>query len=283
MGGGGNDATLLQLCVRALGAELCYGSTHVAAARLGDIPEAELALQVFVAWQEQLAAAGSGGIGRQMPPPLLARQLEVLRGFAAAFWRPVLLRLAYDAAPTPLPPGLAHLPLVGRSLLHLELCAPGLQRLHEVASACPNLLCLSLRGCTRLGDAALVAALGALPSLRALDCGGLPGVGDTTCWAAAHCLPQLQALNLGGCPGVGDASLDLLTYGHRVRGWWRAAQQQQQQQAIDPGDGGASVAPLPLPSVAADWPAAPLAHLQLAGTRVGAAGVAQLLHLDHLR
>ena len=185
----------------------------------------------------------------------------MLAAFGAAFWRPQLLRLVY-ACGSPTPTGLASLPLVARRLLHLELSAPALHHLEGIAAACPQLCCLSLCGCCQLGDAGL-AGLASATSLRALDLGGLAALTDAAVFQIAK-LPQLAALNLSGT-GIGDASLELLTYGHKVRGWQAAAGAAQ------------------LPPEAAAWPPLPLEHLQLAGTRAGAEGAAELAHLPQLR
>ena len=279
--------TLLQLAIHQLGQLLCWGSAPI---DVEAIPEPELALEVWRAWQGSLAAANAGaGRGRPLPslphqqqvwvspvsrlmsmshpdsplshPECVARSpSQVLAAFAAAYWRPQVLRVAFPAA---IPPGLASLSLVAQQLLHLELAAPALRQLDTVAAACPRLRCLSLRGCTGLGDASM-ATLGLhLTALRALDLGGLPALTDAACFHIAK-LPSLAALNLSGT-AVGDSGLQLLTYGHRVRAWQRA-------------EGVAS-----LPPEAAAWPALPLEHLQLAGTRAGAAGAAELAHLPQLR
>ena len=185
---------------------------------------------------------------------------QVLAAFGAAAWRPLLLRLVYAGGS--IPTGLASLPLVAGRLLHLELSAPALQHLEGIAAACPQLRCLSLRGCCQLGDASL-AGLAGCTSLRALDLGGLAVLTDAAVFHIAK-LPQLAALNLSGT-GVGDATLQLLIFGHKVRGWQAAAGAAQ------------------LPPEAAAWPPLPLEHLQLAGTRAGAEGAAELAHLPQLR
>jgi len=139
----------------------------------------------------------------------------VLCSFAAAFLRPQLLRLAYQPsliASHP-PPGLPSLRLVGSRLLHLELSAPSLLApLDALVGACPQLRCLSLRGCTALNDASM-APITQLTSLQALDLAGLPALTDATIFHVAK-LPLLTALNLTGT-GVTGRCLDMLTYGHR--------------------------------------------------------------------
>ena len=197
--------------------------------------------ELWRAWQDllQAAVAPPGATARPLPPPL-ARQHAVLEAFAAACWRPQLLQLAYR--PSPLPAGLASLPLVGQRLLHLELSAPGLWQLDALVAGCPHLSCLSLRGCTQLGDASL-APLTRCTTLRALDLSSLGALTDGAAFHVAH-LPQLSALSLAGT-GISDRALELLTYGHKVRAWARAA-------------GGAE-----LPPEAAAWPAPPLEHLQV--------------------
>lgn len=184
----------------------------------------------------------------------------MIQAFAAAFWRPQLLRLAYPTLS--IPRGLASLQLVAERLLHLELCAPGLWHLDSVTAACPQLRCLSLRGCTRLHDSAL-EALVRCSSLQGLDLGGLSSLSDGTVYHIAK-LPHLAACNLSGT-AITDRALELLTYGHKVRAWQSAA--------------GA----VGLPAEAACWPPLPLEHLQLEGTHVGPAGVAELVRLPALR
>lgn len=138
--------------------------------------------------------------------------MQVLLKFAAAFFRPLLLRVAYPpAAPSP-PPGLASLPLVAARLQHLELCAPSLLSLEPLAAGAPQLRCLSLRGCVLLRDASLGALL-RLATLRAVDLGGLAALSDAAVFHIAK-LPKLAALNLSGT-AVGDRSLEFLLYGHR--------------------------------------------------------------------
>jgi hypothetical protein len=255
--------TLLQLSTRALGHALCWGAEPI---EVEAIPEQELVLAVFAAWQETLAAICRaanaarllGHVPSRLPP--VPRQQQVLVAFAAAFWRPQLLQLAY---PGPIPAGLLHLPLLSQRLQHLELSAPALLHLGGVAAACPHLRCLSLRGCTGLSDASLEALPLHLTRLQALDLGGLAALSDGACFHIAR-LPSLVALSLSGT-GASDAGLSFLTYGHRVRAWQRA-------------EGVAQ-----LPPDAAAWPALPLEHLQLAGTRVGAAGVEELALLPRLR
>lgn len=136
----------------------------------------------------------------------------MLLRFAAAFFRPLVLRLAYSqAAPSP-PPGLASLHMIAARLQHLELCAPSLLTLEPLAAGAPQLRCLSLRGCSLLRDAAFSALL-RLTSLRAVDLGGLAALADAAVFHVAK-LPCLAALNLSGT-AVGDRSLDFLTYGHK--------------------------------------------------------------------
>jgi hypothetical protein len=185
--------------------------------------------------------------------------MQVLADFAAAFWRPRLLRLALPGCS---PPGLASLPLVAANLLHLELAAPQLLGLEAVAQACPHLRCLSLRGCAGLADVSF-ADLTCLAELASLDLGGLAALSDGACYHISR-LPSLAALNLSGT-AMTDAGLQLLCYGHKVRAWQRA------QRIAE------------LPPEAAAWPAPPLEHLQLTGTRVTAEGAAELRHLPQLR
>lgn len=262
-------ASLLQLSSQALGEALGLGPGQVP--DLAALPDAELAMDVWRHWRQVVMAsaaarpydAGSvADAAAARRPPSLQRAVEVLRAFAAAFWRPQLLRLAYSATAA-VPPGLASLPLVSQQLLHLELAAPSLWSLDALQTACPQLRCLSLRGCARLGDAALAALPQCCPALRALDLGGLAQLSDGTAYHVAR-LPQLAALNLSGT-AVTDQALELLTYGHAARAWQQAAGAAQ------------------LPPEAACWPAPPLEHLQLEGTRVGAPGLALLERLPQLR
>lgn len=237
--------SLLDCSLRALARYLaCSAPESDLREALAIVQRLELVQQLWATWQDLLQAAiaypGATATIARPPPPPLAQQRAVLEAFAAACWRPQLLRLAYS--PGPLPQGLASLPLVGQRLLHLELSAPSLWQLDAVVSACPQLCCLSLRGCTHLGDASL-AALARCTSLRALDLSGLVALTDGAAFHVAH-LPQLSALSLAGT-AITDRALQLLTYGHKVRAWARAA----------------GSAELP-PEVAA-WPAAPLEHLQV--------------------
>jgi hypothetical protein len=257
-------SSLLQLAVQAMGCALFWNSAETA--QLQRIPDAGLVLGVWDAWQACLKAAASssrplgGGSATTTPQNMLAQQHHVLAAFAVAFWQPQLLRLAYPAA---IPAGLSSLELVSRRLQHLEIAAPVVQGLDMVAAACPQLLCLSLRGCSSLGDASL-AVLSRLAHLRALDLDGLVSLSDGACYHIAK-VPSLAALNLSRT-SVTDKGIELLTYGHKVRAWQRAA-------------GGASLPP----EVAVGWPPLPLEHLQLAGTKLGVEGVAELAHLPHIR
>ncbi|KAL4855581.1 hypothetical protein ACK3TF_003911 [Chlorella vulgaris] len=271
-------SSLLQLAVQAMGCALFWNSAETA--QLQRIPDAGLVLGVWDAWQDCLKAAarsrrplgggsalepcrevaGSEEVRLATPPEMLAQQHHVLAAFAVAFWQPQLLRLAYPAA---IPAGFSSLELVSRRLQHLEITAPVVQRLDMVAAACPQLLCLGLRGCSSLGDASL-AALSRLAHLRALDLDGLVSLSDGACYHIAK-VPSLAALNLSHT-SVTDKGIELLTYGHKVRAWQRAA-------------GGASLPP----EVAVGWPPLPLEHLQLAGTKVGVEGVAELARLPHIR
>ena len=241
--------SLLSIALRALARYLAYAPSELLPSLLAAVHRLEQAPALWAAWQDVLARAISpppglapDGARPLPPPPLPARQQAVLEAFGAACWRPQLLRLAYG--PGPIPPGLASLPLVAQRLLHLELSAPGLTGLDALAAACPQLRCLSLRGCTHLGDASL-SALGRCSSLRALDLSGLAALTDGAAFHVAH-LPQLSALSLAGT-AVSDRALQMLTYGHSVRAWAKAA-------------GGAQ-----LPPEAAAWPAPPLEHLQVRG------------------
>lgn len=187
-----------------------------------------------------------------------------LQAFASAFWRPTHLHQAYPPSlrgPSP-PPCLACLPLVAEHLRHLELSAPALWDLSAVA-ACPRLVCLSLRGCRVVPDTAF-QALQRCSTLEALDLGGIAQLSNGAAFHIAKGLPRLAALNLSGT-AVTDHALQLLTYGCKVRRWESA-------------QGARS-----LPPEAAAWPPLPLQHLQLQGTRVTAAGLAELEHLAALR
>lgn len=256
-------STLLQLAESALARMLVWGHGSELP-DLAAMPELEHAMAVYRQWQKCLAQAALPPPPPSPllpgPPPQLARQHAVLQAFAAAFWRPQLLRLAYAAGAVP--QGLVSLHLVAARLEHVELSAPGLLQLEGIAAACPCLRCLSLRGCTQLGDASL-AALGRCTTLTALDLGGLAALSDGAAFHVAK-LPSLAAVSLSGT-AVTDRALELLAYGHRVRAWQRAAAAPQ------------------LPPEAAPWPAPPLEHLQLAGTAVGPEGVAQLEVLPSLR
>ena len=63
--------SLLAIAVQALAQHLCFGSGPVG---LEDIPEVELAWQVYQAWQRCLSAAATN---RRPPPPAVARQHQV--------------------------------------------------------------------------------------------------------------------------------------------------------------------------------------------------------------
>lgn len=232
--------SLLELARRALARYLCSAPESELRELVAVSHRLDQARALWEEWQDLLEAASAPPAAATRPPPPLARQHAVLEAFAAACWRPQLLRLAYSSGP--LPRGSASLPLVGQRLLHLELSAPGLWQLDALASACPRLCCLSLRGCTQLADASL-AAVTRCTSLQALDLGGLAALTDGAAFHVAH-LPQLSALSLAGT-AVSDRAVELLTYGHKVRAWARAA-------------GGAE-----LPPDAAAWPAPPLEHLQV--------------------
>lgn len=234
--------SLLELAQQALAHFLAHAAPERELRELLAVAQRlEQAHALWQAWQDLLqAAAAPPGATARSPPPPLARQHAVLEAFAAACWRPQLLLLAYTAGP--LPQGLASLPLVGQRLRHLELCAPGLWQLDALVAGCPQLSCLSLRGCTQLADASL-AALSRCATLRALDLSSLAALTDGAAFHVAH-LPQLSALSLAGT-GISDRALELLTYGHKVRAWARAAV-------------GAE-----LPQEAAAWPAPPLEHLQV--------------------
>ncbi|KAL4420641.1 hypothetical protein ABPG75_010297 [Micractinium tetrahymenae] len=247
--------SLLSLAVRELGHLLCWsGGLQV---DLALIPEEELAQGVWDSWQHCLRTAAAAG---RAPPA--AAQHQVLLKFAAGFFHPQMLRLAYPpTAPSP-PPGVASLQLIAARLQHLELSSPSLLSLEPLAAAAPQLRCLSLRGCTLLRDAALEVLL-RLTTLQALDLGGLAALSDAAVFHVAK-LPQLAALNLSGT-AVGDRSLEFVTYGRKVGAWQSAA----------------GVAALP-PEAAA-WPPLPLDHLQLAGTRATPDRLAELANLPKLR
>lgn len=257
--------SLLELAIGALGSLLACGPPDRLLSGLAEVPEAEQhVLAIWEAYQRSLrnVLVTARALQPSSPPPpgrAAALQHAVLQAFAT-FWRPQLLRLSYGVGP--MPPGFASLSLVAGQLRHLELAAPGLRSLDAVAAACPQLRCLSLRGCAQLADASL-AALARCTALAALDLGGLAALTDGAAFHVSR-LPSLAALNLGGT-AVTDRALELLCYGHKVRAWQRAA--------------GAAA----LPPEAAAWPAPPLVHLQLAGTAVGAGGLAELEHLPQLR
>jgi hypothetical protein len=60
---------LLAIAVQALGQHLCWGSGPIS---LTEVPQAELAREVYQAWQRCLSASAAAG----RPPPL-ARQHQV--------------------------------------------------------------------------------------------------------------------------------------------------------------------------------------------------------------
>ncbi len=157
-----------------------------------------------------------------------------------------------------MPTSLGHLPSVGRRLQHLDLASADVALSLAPLAACPQLRCLSLRGCPGLADSSLTA-LTVCASLAALDLGGLAQLTDA---AASHVarLPSLAHLNCSGTAFT-DGALEALTYGHRLRAWARAEQQALPEE------------------LATAWPPLPLRVLRAASCRLSPPG---LLHLRAL-
>ncbi|KAG2448335.1 hypothetical protein HYH02_006917 [Chlamydomonas schloesseri] len=125
----------------------------------------------------------------------------------------------------------------------------------------PALTCLSLRDCALLQPHTLAPLVYLAPTLRYLDLSGAAAVDDGTAGVLAS-LRHVEVLNLN-YTAVGDATMAALTYGARVAAWVRTH----------------GAAP---PPEAAAWPELSVHRLHLAGTRVTATGVAQLVDLQRL-
>lgn len=258
--------SLLDIAVHCLAQQLARCSPTPAASGLVHLPEPELALRVWMAYEELQRVAGS----HEQP----AQRLAVLQALSPA-WQPRRLALTVPAAGAGPLQQVLH--LVSERLSHLQLAPPpsadvkavtsltGLAWLQGLRSP-QQLTCLSLAGCQQLCASEWPALL-RLQNLQALDL-SCTSVGDEAAAVLAQ-LPRLAVLNLSETR-VSNVTLDALTYGVRLQAWTAAAA------AGQPDQHNAEEA-------ARAWPPLlVLHHLQLARTCVTAAGVRHLAHLPRL-
>eukprot|EP00198_Chlamydomonas_reinhardtii_P013618 XP_001702955.1 predicted protein [Chlamydomonas reinhardtii] len=279
---------LLDICCQEVAACLLRGDVPEGFPR--EVPEPEICVQIYNNYMNRFSAAGLDD------HPALLRHLLALQAFAED-WHVRQLRLALPQPRSPR--SLTQLRLVSSRLQHLQLNsatwlqqldwlllapppAPPAQAAPTAAGATggmaqpvqpPPLTCLILRDCAALQPQALTPLSHLAPTLRLLDLSGAAALDDGAAGVLA-CLRHLEAslceapqahlgvLNLN-YTAVGDATLAALTYGARVAAWARTH----------------GAAP---PPEAAAWPELSVHRLHLAGTRVTAAGVAQLTDLPRL-